>query len=80
MGVFDQVFVECPNCKEKVEFQSKANKEGPGLEEFTLKSAPQEIITDIAGDQATCKKCKTRFILAKISDYELEPVVIGESK
>lgn len=52
MGMFDTVHVQCPNCRKNLEFQSKAGR--CSLTDYSLQTAPVEILGDIAGDQETC--------------------------
>lgn len=55
MGVYDSVWVQCPQCGGRVEFQTK-----PGsMMSYTLVDAPREALLDIANDKATCYQCNT---------------------
>lgn len=55
MGMFDRVFVKCPECAEEVEFQSKAGD--CTLDAYrVLDKIPPEIVKDINGDIGTCSK------------------------
>lgn len=60
MGVFDSVFVPCPKCQEKVEFQSKS---GPRcMLVFNLEEAPDDVLRDVNRHApVTCPKCGTSF-------------------
>ena len=53
MGMFDSVFVECPDCGAQVEFQSKAGV--CELKRYHYKSVPGAIAEDIHGDVETCQ-------------------------
>jgi hypothetical protein len=53
MGMFDSVFVECPNCGDLVEFQSKAGR--CNLDRYSIKSVPLIIAEDLAGEITQCK-------------------------
>lgn len=52
MGMFDSVYVFCPNCGDEVEFQSKAGE--CVTEEYYLHNMPAEIAKDICGDSLVC--------------------------
>jgi len=76
MGMFDSLYIECPNCKNEMEFQSKS---GPcGL----LCKYKDDLTTDIAigmnGDIVKCKNCgKNIKLYCEIPltvDVELEVV------
>jgi hypothetical protein len=45
MGCFDSVWLECPNCGERVEAQSKGGACIQG--DYTLHDAPDDVITDV---------------------------------
>ena len=47
MEMFDQVYVDCPECNHEVEFQSKAHDCTLGT--YDLNSAPNEIKADLIG-------------------------------
>ena len=61
MGMFDSVYVECPHCGEKVEFQSKAGD--CYLATIDQEEVPIEIANDIVGDTIYCERCDGRFTL-----------------
>lgn len=58
MGMFDIIFVDCPNCGAAgaLEFQSKS---GPCvLAHYTPEDVPEEVLTGVHRDYASrCKKC-----------------------
>lgn len=53
MGLFDRVYVECPNCNRDVEFQSNAGE--CNLERYTLDTAPGEVLIDIMNSPERCQ-------------------------
>lgn len=55
MGMFDSVWATCPNCKNAVEFQSKAGE--CELNDYSMRSVPPEIARDLIRDSNTCSKC-----------------------
>jgi phage FluMu protein Com len=56
MGMFDSVFVSCPNCGHVVEFQSKAG--ACNLSAYTVDNVPLKILADIDGESKVCPKCQ----------------------
>lgn len=54
MGMFDSVFINCPNCDARLEFQSKAGD--CILGSYSLDNAPEAVKADLIGDweQCTC--------------------------
>lgn len=60
MGCYDSVWVRCPGCGEKVEFQSKAG--ACLLRSYDPSSVPPEIATDLDGDVSECR-CGARVRL-----------------
>lgn len=75
MGMFDSVFVECPACGKRLEFQSKSGR--CHLDEFTLWNAPTEVVAGT--DDVECKKCGRTWklvlppvtpIVREVSDHD----------
>ncbi len=56
MGTYDSVWMKCPRCDDKVEFQSKAGK--CILEHFTMEDVPRNVAQDILGQTTICEKCE----------------------
>ena len=52
MGMFDRVMVDCPNCGDRVELQSKAGN--CNLDKYTLETAPVQILVDIMNIPEHC--------------------------
>lgn len=57
MGMFDSVWVECPGCGKRMEFQSKAW--GCEMDSWTLESAPGAVLYDIMNDPRYHETCGT---------------------
>jgi hypothetical protein len=65
MGCFDSVYIRCPECREQVEFQSKAGD--CLLESFNEDNVPSKVALDINGEDETCPKCGIMFtVVAEI--------------
>ncbi len=63
MGMFDSVWVNCPKCKTKVEFQSKA---GPcRLKNYRIERVPVEIALSL---DRTSEKCECGNRITLITD------------
>lgn len=56
MGLFDSLYVPCPNCGKPMEFQSKA-LEDPYMKCFSLEDCPPEILSDVMNDPRYHKTC-----------------------
>lgn len=53
MGTFDSLLVNCPDCGNRMEFQSKARTgHGGNFEIFEATSAPDWLRFDLVGDEA----------------------------
>lgn len=60
MGMYDSVWVECPNCKTETDFQSKSGD--CILAFYTLENCPKNVMKDINRHAPeTCEKCQTKF-------------------
>lgn len=55
MGMFDRVYVDCPHCGKAVAFQSKAGD--CVLDNFTIETAPVEILLDVMNAPEHCCSC-----------------------
>lgn len=55
MGMFDIVWVPCPRCGERIEFQSKGGM--CILHDYEFTDAPAEVLMDLNGDEWRCTKC-----------------------
>jgi len=53
MGLFDSVYVDCPACGTKVQFQSKAGE--CAMLEYTLFDCPPAIAGDLLGKREVCR-------------------------
>jgi DNA-directed RNA polymerase subunit RPC12/RpoP len=45
MGMFDRVWVQCPNCSTENEFQSKGG--GCFLGDYNLEDCPEDVLSDV---------------------------------
>lgn len=61
MGMFDSVYVSCPNCGVVVELQSKAGK--CELKRYKMVEAPAQLLLDLADRNETCSHCGKSFYL-----------------
>lgn len=63
MGCFDSVWVACPRCGKKEEYQSKAGV--CDMSHYDLSTAPDNILADIADDPndapTGCAGCGTHY-------------------
>lgn len=59
MGMFDSVYVNCPECNTQNEIQSKAGD--CDLKRYHFTSVPAVIAEDISGEVVKCYACNTRF-------------------
>lgn len=56
MGMFDSLYVPCPECGCKVEFQSKAGQ--CSLDHYTLDDCPLVVLADVATQPiGVCSGC-----------------------
>ena len=70
MGMFDRVFLKCPNCKETLEFQSKGGE--CILNQYTEKNVSWDVALSINGEIVKCPKC-SKNIKLKIENLPLKP-------
>ena len=61
MGMFDSVIVNCPNCGNEIEFQSKAGE--CRLKEYKISSVPITIAESIKDTIESCRNCGTDITL-----------------
>jgi phage FluMu protein Com len=61
MGMFDRILLECPNCKETLEFQSKGGE--CLLIEYNKGNIPWEVSLPINGEIVKCPKCSKNIKL-----------------
>ncbi len=59
MGVFDYIYLKCPNCGEEVEEQSKGGDSCQA--QYTLENAPVNVVEYIIDEDFFCEECDTRF-------------------
>jgi len=53
MGMFDSLYVDCPKCGKRIEFQSKAGR--CHMDEYTLSNCPPHIGGDLIGETRSCE-------------------------
>lgn len=61
MGMFDSLYVGCPDCKEEVEFQSKAGE--CCLGRYNLQDVPLKILIDLDGKSENCPCCHRYIVI-----------------
>ena len=61
MGMFDWVFIVCPECGGNIGFQSKAGE--CDLREYDEYDMPPEIAVDLKDEERRCDQCKARVKL-----------------
>jgi len=64
MGIFDSVYVTCPDCGKEHEIQSKAGD--PYLNRFTLDTAPAVVLADINGAAVSCDCGETLTVFSSV--------------
>ena len=72
MGCFDRVYITCPKCYHKVEFQSKAGR--CAMAEFDEDRVPLDIAADIEGDYSICSHCKSKVYAEKAFPIDVIPM------
>jgi len=55
MGMYDSVYVDCPNCGIELEFQSKTGE--CLLREYEISEVPTKIALELDGETITCYNC-----------------------
>jgi hypothetical protein len=55
MGMFDTVYMNCPECDETIEFQSKSGE--CMLRTYSQNSVPPDVFRGIVGDTEWCEAC-----------------------
>lgn len=64
MGCYDTVYAYCPNCDQRVEFQSKAH--ACNFHEYHVSLVPTEIALDLNGRKEVCKCGQTVTIRCSV--------------
>ena len=62
MGIFDEVYFNCPKCNYSMAIQSKA-AEDPYMGAYDLKSAPTNILNDTLNRPEKCGSCGAWVVL-----------------
>ncbi|MHA2113817.1 MAG: hypothetical protein ACW98W_20365 [Candidatus Hodarchaeales archaeon] len=55
MGMYDSVWITCPDCGYQIEEQSKVDE--CILADYTIDNAPPKIIADLNEKSGTCNEC-----------------------
>lgn len=61
MGMYDSLFVKCPNCKHMLEFQSKSGR--CSLDRYSEKNLVPEVAIGLHGDIVKCDFCNKNIIV-----------------
>lgn len=65
MGCYDSIYVNCPKCGERSEFQSKGGE--CLLQDYTLETAPPEVLQDVNRHAPNeCQKCGSWFYVDEV--------------
>jgi hypothetical protein len=77
MGMFDSLYVDCPQCGKPIEFQSKVGD--CACDDFDITNVPAEIALDCKDDIEQCPNCFAEVGLnvqsiVIIQAYNLTPV------
>ena len=74
MGMFDSVYLDCPECGDYVEFQSKAGDcelhryyKGDGV--------PMDVAADILGQSRRCKNPECGGLAMAVPDVPKQPLI-----
>lgn len=55
MGMFDSVYIKCPDCGTSIEFHSRTGD--CCLTSYTLDDAPSDVLCGLDGDKEMCPEC-----------------------
>lgn len=55
MGLFDTVWLKCPECSSKINIQTKAGS--CELQEYYINIAPPDILGSLNGLESNCPEC-----------------------
>jgi len=55
MGMFDTLVIDCPECYEQVEIQSKAGR--CCMDTYNIYTVPDEILLSLRDKHIVCEKC-----------------------
>jgi len=69
MGLFNSIFIPCPQCDSRVEFQTKSGTKE--LIDFSISNVPAQELKGILGDVKVCNNCgHTVKIKKQRKDFE----------
>ena len=71
MGMFDSLYVICPECKNLIEFQSKAGC--CCLQTYSIDDCPPEVLIALKDESGICPNC-SRVVTIKV-DYSIKAKV-----
>ena len=81
MGLYDEIYITCPECSESIIFQSKS---GPcHLSTYSLETASEEVLAGIGNDIEACPNCKTAICVVRIKlndEFMWVPMVSGSGE
>ena len=77
MGLYDSLYVKCPNCETEIEFQSKADDE-MFCRNFTFETVPQVILQDLNYQIQECKACLSDVQIQLELKAVGKAVIVGE--
>lgn len=75
MGIYDSIYIECPECGNPLEIQSKRAPGGPSMITFHRDEIPASVAVDINGDESYCNICGCTW---KVKVAKLKPVYRAE--
>lgn len=61
MALFDRVWIGCPQCSYPIQIQTRAGN--CSMMDYTLVSAPQEILLSISKGEINCDGCESKWQL-----------------
>lgn len=61
MGMYNSLYVQCPQCNHRIEFQSKAGN--CSLDRYKLQNCPPEIALDLDRESKECDHCGSVVVL-----------------
>lgn len=63
MGVYNSIYVPCPDCGNNIEFQSKSGS--CQLSTYSISDCPEKEVEGIMGDSWCCENCGADVVIAK---------------
>lgn len=75
MGLFDSVYVNCPKCDHRLDFQSKAGQ--CSMLEYETDAVPVSIVGDLDGSIEVCKCGSKVKIYTMYKFIEMRVKIVG---